>query len=139
MDKTHFMTEDLVREVVGTFNWPATYTVEEDLPDGVTVQFPNCALYFVESYDGDVSLEFLPEDTGTDVPLELGHAMMVALPVESRDGRPLATGLFDDYSPDGSVEKVRHGIHDLCAVVLAHLKHVILGDFSWVAMYEAMR
>lgn len=135
---TDHMTEALFREVVESFDWPEEYTIESDLPDGMIMQFPRCCLYFAEGEDGNVNLEFLPEDTGTDIPLKLPHAMLTVVPLSERDGQPLTEGLFRDRSPWGSEAKVRHGIHDLCVTMLTHLRHVILGDFSWVEKYRAI-
>ncbi|MGH1343723.1 MAG: hypothetical protein ACRBN8_19355 [Nannocystales bacterium] len=129
-----YLSETAFREVVDTFQWPATYTVESDLPDGMMLKFPLCTLYFAEGPEGDVRLEFLPENTGVKMSLGLAHAMMVAPPGSDAQG---ARKLFRDESPVGSVDKARHGVHDICTTVLARLEHVLLGDFSWVERYRA--
>ena len=46
--------------------------------------------------------------------------------------------LFKDHS-GASLDKVKHGIHDLCALVLAYLRLCLLGDFGWVAHYDRVR
>lgn len=126
------LNESIFREVVESFDWPANYTIENDMPDGMILKFPNCSLYFAEGHQGDIRLEFLPEDTGASVTLGLAHAMMVTPPGAE------AQNLYRDESPYGSPEKVRHGVHDICATVLARLPHVLRGDFSWVARYQAI-
>ncbi len=126
------LTEGIFREVIESFDWPAEYSIENDLPDGMMLRLPNCTLYFTEGFEGDIRLEFLPEDTGANINLGLAHAMMVAGP------GPQAPGLHRDESPYGSPEKVRHGIHDICATMLARLPHVLRGDFSWVGRYLAI-
>ena len=135
---TRYLTEEVFSDVVASFEWPAEYSIEDDLPDGMILQFPKCSLYFAEGIDANMELKFLPEDTGVDIPLDLVNAMMVVKPLSERDGSPLTEGLFKDKSPWGSEAKVRHGIHDLCLTMLTHLQPVILGDFSWVAKYRAM-
>ena len=45
-----YMTVEVVSEVMSELEWPAPYTIEEDLPDGIAVLFPKCTLYFVEGF-----------------------------------------------------------------------------------------
>lgn len=132
----NYLTESVFREVVESFDWPASYTIEEDLPDGMMLRLPNCTLYFAEGHEGDIRLKFLPENTGAPRALGLTHAMMVTPPAGASD-KPTKE-LFRDESPDGSADKVRHGVHDICVTVLARLDHVLRGDFSWVQRYQAI-
>lgn len=126
-----YLSENLFREVVDSFEWPEAHTVESDLPDGMMLKLPLCTLYFAEGPEGDIRLEFLPENTGAKMSLGLAHAIMVAPPASGA-----AQKLFRDESPKGSAEKARHGVHDLCATVLARLEPVLRGDFSWVEKYR---
>jgi len=59
---------------------------------------------------------------------------MRAIVYRPNEGRPPVPmpDLIDDTSIEGSTEKVRNNLRDLCALVLAHLRPVLLGDFSWV-------
>ncbi|MCB9760866.1 MAG: hypothetical protein H6739_13595 [Alphaproteobacteria bacterium] len=134
----NYLTPEIFREVVESFDWPAEYLIEDDLPDGMTLKFPHCSLYFPEGYEGEMSLEFLPEDTGFPYNLGLFEAMMVFAPFSERDGRPLVEGLRNDDAPYGSETKVRNGVHDLCMWAQKYLHPVILGDFSWVQRYREM-
>ena len=38
-----------------------------------------------------------------------------------------------------SLEKVKHGIRNLCTLLLAELPEVVRGDFSWVEKYKAYK
>lgn len=128
----NYLSEAIFREVVESFDWPTSYTIENDLPDGMILKLPNCSLYFAEGLQADIRLEFLPENTGATGGLGLAHAMMVIPPGQA------VQGLHRDESPYGSAEKARHGVHDICATVIARLGHVLRGDFSWVARYQAI-
>jgi hypothetical protein len=130
-----YMTVELLSEILDEFEWPAPYTLEDDLPDGIVMTFPNSHLYFCEGFEGEMLMEFLVEDTNTDYNLQLGHALFVIIPESERDGTPLTPNLIDYWTPIASLEKVENGIRDLCKTVLYHLKPCILGDFSWVSKY----
>ena len=133
-----FLTIDVLSDILKDFQWPTTYELEDDLPDGIVMQFPRCNLYFREGFAGDVEILFLTEDTDTDANISLGEALLVIAPRAERGPGPLTPGLIDDTSIYGSLEKVQNGIRDLCTIVMYHLKPCILGDFSWVAQYKAM-
>ncbi len=130
-----FMNIETLRDILSEFEWPAPYELEDDLPDGIVVAFPACNLYFSEGYLGDVELEFLPEDTGVDEILKLGHALLVIVPESERIQDPLTPGLINDQSIEGSLKKVQNGLRDLCKIVLTHLQPCVLGNFSWVETY----
>lgn len=132
-----FLTLDLLAGVVAAFTWPAPYQLEDELPDGIVMRFPHCSLLFVEGYEGDMEIQFLEEETHSQHVLKLGHALSVVVPASQRGEVPLTPGLIDDTSAHASLDKVKHGIHDLCTIVLTHLQPCILGDFSWVHLYEA--
>jgi hypothetical protein len=133
-----YMTVDVLAEVLSEFDWPAPYTLEDDLPDGIVMRFPRSNLYFSEGFESDMGLQFLTSDTQTDTNLELGHALSVIAPQSQRDrNQPLAPNLINDDPPHASLEKVKNGIRDLSTIALTHLKPVILGDFSWVEKYKA--
>jgi hypothetical protein len=133
------MTMEVLADVLSEFDWPAPYVLEDELPDGIVMRFPRSSLFFVEGFEGDMALEFLPEDTGTDQKLTVGHALSVIVPESTRKGGPITLNLIDDESPYASLEKVKNGIRDLCTIALTHLQPCILGDFGWVAAYKASR
>jgi hypothetical protein len=139
MRTPRYLTEELLRDVAATFEWPAPFEVDEDEPDGIMLCFAECTLYFSEYGDGDLELSLLPEDTGADLPLKLADFMLWKFPLADRvPGRPLVDGLIKDRSPWATEDKVRNGLHDLCLVAVTHLGPFILGDRSWVAEYRAM-
>jgi len=130
-----YMTIEVLAEILQEFEWPAPYTLEDDLPSGIVMCFPKCNLYFVEGFESDMDLLFLTKDTHTNYNLELGHALSVIVPESERDGKPITPDLIDYWTPEASLEKVQNGIRNLCTIVLYHLKPCILGDFSWVEKY----
>lgn len=132
-----YMTVEVLAEVLAEFEWPASYTLEDWLPDGIVIAFPNSNLFFTEGFEGDVTLKFLPEDTGMDQTLTLEHALLAIGPDPERTGGPLTPNLINDHSPHASLDKVKNGIRDMCTIMLSHFKGCILGDFGWVAAYQA--
>jgi len=130
-----YMTLEVLATILKEFKWPAPYTLEDDLPDGIIMRFPNSNLYFREGFESEMRLEFLTEDTHTSYNLQIGHALLVIVPESQRDGKPITPGLLDDLTPRASLEKVENQIRNLCKIVLYHLKPCILGDFSWVKEY----
>jgi hypothetical protein len=138
-DPPKFLTMDLLAEVLAEFQWPAPYTLEDELPDGIIVVFPRCRLFFVEGFESEMSLKFLPEDTGLDETVTLKHALVALRSDPERSGALPEPRLINYFSPKASEEKVRNGIRDLCTLVLTYLRPCLLGDFSWVERYKAYR
>ena len=130
-----YMTLEVLSAILKEFEWPAPYILEDDLPDGIVMHFPNSNLYFREGFEGEMLLEFLTEDTHTSYNLEIGHALLVIVPESQRDGKPITPDLLDNWVPKTSLEKVECQIRNLCKIVLYHLKSCILGDFNWVKEY----
>lgn len=132
-----YLSLELVAEIVSEYQWPAPYELEDELPDCVAMCFPSSTLLFVEGFESVMDLQFTVEDTGTAYNLGFTHALMALYPLAERGGSPLTLGLIMDDPPGASLHKVANGIRDLCTIALTHLQPVILGDFSWVAKYQA--
>ena len=128
---------DALAEVLSEFEWPAPYTLEDDLPDGIVMTFPKCHLYFSEGFESEMLLKFLSEDTGTEENLTLQHALLAIREDPTRSGAMLEPELIRDSSPFASLDKVKNGIRNLCTLVLSLLRPCLLGDFSWVALHKA--
>jgi hypothetical protein len=136
MPKT-YMTQDVLSQVLAEFEWPAPYTLEDWLPDGIAMIFPKCTLFFVEGFESEMILEFLlPEDTGLDKSVTLKEALLAISPDRER-GAPPTPGLIRDFSPHASLDAVKIRLRNLCTIVLTHFQACILGDFSWVERYKA--
>jgi hypothetical protein len=45
-DFKHYLTMDLVADVVSEFRWPREYHLEDDLPDGIILSFPKSRFAF---------------------------------------------------------------------------------------------
>ncbi len=127
-----FLTMEVFSEIVDQYGWPAPYKLEALSPQAILMQFPKCNLVFKEGFESEMYLYFLVSDTHSPYTLELGDAISVISPQAERNGKPVVEGLFNDNYPWPNLEKVQHGIHDICKIVLAHLTPCILGDWSWL-------
>lgn len=125
-----FMTLELLDQLLAEFEWPAPYTLDDELPDGIVVTFPRCHLYFTEGFESAIQIRFLPEDTGADEPLTLGHALSTIASAPPPQIPP---------TMHASLDKVIAGIREQCTLVLTYLRPCLLGDFGWVERYERTR
>ncbi len=128
---------EVLSEVLSEFEWPAPYTLEDELPDGIVMSFPNCNLFFVEGFESEMTLELPPSETGMDRSMTIEHALLAISADPEGSGGVQTPGLINDRSPAASLDKVKNGIRDLCKMLLTHLEACILGDFSWVDKYKA--
>jgi hypothetical protein len=124
-----YLTESLLRSVLEEFQWPVPYTLQDDEPDGVFVNFPNCKLYFSEG-DGIV-VEFLPESTGVEPWLDLGEALRAVRSASTPDPRTAEPQLIADIASLPSAEKLKNSIRDACTLLLTYLRPTLAGDFWW--------
>jgi hypothetical protein len=134
-----YLTEQVVSETLSEFEWPVRYTIEDRLPDGIAVVFPRCRLVFAEGFESDMTLAFLPEDTGLDETLTLTHVLLALKSAPDGANMPPAPTLINDHALLASVDKVKNGIRDLSTLVLTYLRPCLLGDFGWVEAYRAFR
>lgn len=125
---TQYLNEEMVGEAMAALAWPVAYGLEDEMPEGINVAFPNSNFYFVEGLGGRVSALFLPEDTGDEqMSFTIQDALEVLAPeVETRG--------YDFFHVPGehSPELVRKGVERCCGLIHAHLMAVVEGDFSWV-------
>ncbi|QDU07353.1 hypothetical protein V202x_07050 [Gimesia aquarii] len=138
-DEESFLSMDLMKEEFSKFDWPEPYRLENELPDGIIVSFPQSNFVFSESPDGDINVKFLPEDTKCENMLQLAHALSVLLPKSDLGDGPITPGFIEYEWPFPSEKKARIGIHNACTFMLTHLSAVIGGDFSWVQKYVETR
>jgi hypothetical protein len=125
-----FMTLQVVKEVVSKFQWPDAYEIEDWYQDGIALCFPRCTILFEEGFESEVAAYFLARDTGLNNVVSVYDAL-------AHRGKLETPGLIKHFSPGATLEKVQHGIHDLCVVLLNHLSASLLGDFRWVPAYLA--
>lgn len=135
MDEEDFLTLELVEEIMGNFDWPAPYALQEEAL-GIMVSFPKCSYLLQQGFEGDVVLTFLQKDTQYIYPLKLGHALLAIVPEAERKDSPLTPGLINDQSIYPSEEKMRNYLKDTCTILLFHLQPCLLGDFSWVQKFK---
>ena len=127
-----YMTEELLEEILKEFEWPELYELEDDLPDGISVIFPECELYFVEFAEGQIEITFLADNIQTDYDVSIISAIL-ALKEQKDYEKPK---LIADDSPFASFEKVQNGIKDNCTLLQHYLLPCIQGDFSWVDEFK---
>jgi hypothetical protein len=132
-----YLTESLLRGVLEEFQWPVPYTLEDDEPDGVFVNFPNCKLYFSE---GDrIVVEFLTESTGVEPWLSLHDALFAVRSTSTPGSLPDEPRLIEDIASLPSAEKLKNSIRDACTLLLTYLRSTLAGDFWWVETAKAQR
>ena len=134
-----YLTMQLVSEVLSEFEWPADFTLEDRLPEGIVMVFARCTPIFSEGFESEMMLKFSPGDTGLKETVTLRHAVMALKTVHERESLPPAPALINDPSPFASLDKVKNGIRDLSTLVLTYLRPSLLGDFSWVEVYRAFK
>lgn len=125
MEKT-YLTMEVLAEELARHEWPATYELENDLPDGIRVHFPACTVVFEEGYESEMIAKLGLEQSGLDRDVdivELFHAM---------GGVSVPDGYRREHMIGGSEAKVRLGIQNLCRQILTHLRPALLGDKGWV-------
>lgn len=125
----NFMTLELVASIVAELDWPVPYSLEDWRQDGIAMIFPACTVLFEEGFESEMEAYFLPRDTGLDQAVTIYHALLPKGDVE-------IPGLINYFSPEASLEKVQHGVRDLCTTLLYHFRSSLLGDFDWVPGYR---
>jgi hypothetical protein len=130
-----FLTPDVLARVVGEFEWPAAYELEDCRPDGIAMRFPACALFFMERGESDMTIEFLPQHTGLTKGVDL-YAVLDALRAQTPRELPDTPTLIETVG-GASLAKCENGIRNLCLLVRVFFKKSLGGDFSWVATYKA--
>jgi hypothetical protein len=133
-----FLTMQILEEILNEFTWPENYVLIDELPDFITMQFPNCGLCFYEGYESDMDLFFLHSDTkrgDMESSLHLFHALYVLIDEAKQNSNFKEPILWDNPSILGSLEKVKIGLRNVCILVQTYLLPCIEGDFSWVERY----
>jgi hypothetical protein len=131
-----FLTPEVLAEVLAEFSWPASYTLEDDRPDGIEVRLPHCHLYVTEGFESNMDLKFLPESTGLDRSVSVADAL-AALRADTTRTLPLHPKLIDYFSPQASLDKVKNEVRDLCTLLFTYFQSSLCGDFEWVSAYQA--
>lgn len=130
-----FLTIQVLEGILSEFAWPAPYTLEDSLPDGIWMIFPRCSIEFTEGFESEMNLRFSVEETQTSSNLSLFHAIQ-ALRSDPNHVMPPSPTLIKYFSPGASLEKVQAGIRDICTLVLTYLRPFLLGDRSWIESYK---
>jgi len=134
-----FLTPSLLQEIVAEFQWPIDYRIEDNDPDGVIMEFPDCGLIFSEDCDGGVDVRFFAEQTKTNYNLRIFHAMQVFVPENKRtNGKIPGLNTIPIRSPFPLLENTTNGIRNACTILTQFLMPVVQGDFTWVEEYRTM-
>ncbi len=131
-----FLTPEVLAEVLSEFQWPLSYTLEDDRPDGIEVHLPRCHLYVTEGFESNMDLSFLPESTGLDHSVSVADALAALREDPDRTLPPRPT-LINFFSPHASLDKVKNEVRDLCTLLFTYFRSSLDGDFEWVATYRA--
>lgn len=134
---TRYLTLEVLASVLAEFEWPAPYTLDDWLPDGIAVLLPKCTIVFVEGFESEMGLEFLPENTGATKTVTLKHALHVVRKDSTYASPAEEPALINDLASQPSVEKVKNGLRDLCALILAYVPDTLSGDFRWAEAYRS--
>lgn len=131
-----FLTPEVLAEVLAEFPWPAPYTLEEDLPDGIEIHLPRCHLYVTEGFESDMDLKFRRESTGLNRSVSIVDALHVLATNPDRV-LPPEPKLINQFAGHASLDKLKNGVRDLCTLLFTYFRPSLEGDFSWVAYYRA--
>ncbi|MCB9760865.1 MAG: hypothetical protein H6739_13590 [Alphaproteobacteria bacterium] len=128
----HF-TPALLREVAAGFDWPAAYTIEDGLPDGIFLKLPACSLRFSVGEDGYASVRLSPLGRALSHRLDFSYHLNLSPHTESDGDDPPEPPLAPSSKVPASA--VRTELHRVCSALLETLKAMLLGDFGWLEPY----
>jgi hypothetical protein len=60
-----FLTVDVLAGVLAERSWPAPYTLEDDLPDGIEIVLPRCTLFASEGFESEMTIRFAKRRPGS--------------------------------------------------------------------------
>jgi hypothetical protein len=124
-----FLTLQTMEAIVEEFEWPARYQLKELHRGAIDLCFERCTILFTEGYESEIEASFVPTDTGLERAVSVYGVLLARGGVDTPE-------LSDYFSPDATLEKVQHGIRDLCKTLLCHFRASLLGDFDWVPAYR---
>ena len=122
------ISEQILQASLDQYTWPAPYELENEMPDGINLAFPNSNFFFFEGVNGGVVVEFLPENTGnSEITLTIQDALEALAPEVDTRG-------YDFFSISGppSAETLQKGLDKCIHLIHTHLLPVVEGDFGWV-------
>jgi hypothetical protein len=131
-----FLTVDVLAKVLSEYQWPGSYTLEDELPDGITMELPKCTLYFREGFESDMSIIFPTVDL--DYNVDLTEVLMALRSQNALPDIP-APKPVGKHIPGASLEKVENELRDLCNLLHAYLRPTLDGDFGWVDAVKRFR
>jgi hypothetical protein len=134
----HFLTLEVLAEILAERSWPASYTVEDDLPDGIDIVLPRCHLFVSEGFESEMTLKFTAESTRLDRHVSVVEAL-VALRADPANELPPSPTLINYFSPAASLDKVKNGLRDQLTLLFTYFSSSLVGDFAWVPAYRASR
>ncbi len=124
-----FLTLPVMDAILREFEWPAPYHLKEVHRGAIDVCFERCTVLITKGYESEMEESFLPKEKGLERTAGVYNILL------ARGGTD-APELSDYFSPEATLEKVQHGIRDLCTTLLYHFRSSLLGDFNWVPAYR---
>ncbi|MFA0964961.1 hypothetical protein AB9P05_24345 [Roseivirga sp. BDSF3-8] len=126
-----FLTEELIHSALLENNMVDLSNLEDDLPDGIIIEFPNGYLYFSEYGEGDITC-FVSKN--------LSSIDEVTLPSLINSIHP-QTVLSDEYPvkmniPFASKEKVTNQIKNYLFIANKFILSYLIGDESWPSLVK---
>jgi len=135
-DPPHFLTPEVLADVLAERTWPAAYVLEDDRPDGIDILLPRCHLYVSEGFESEMTLDFGSDSTGLSRYVSVGEALL-ALREDPGRTLPPPPVLANYFSPAASLAKVQHQLRDQLALLFTYFQPSLVGDFDWVPAYRA--
>jgi hypothetical protein len=132
-----FLTPEVLARILEEYQWPAPYTLEDELPDGIAMVLPKCTLFFSEGFESEMNLSF-PTVTEFEDSIDLTE-VIIALRSEDASDDKLAPAPVGRHIPGASLEKVENGIRNRCNWVRTYLGPTLEGDFGWVETLKRYR
>nr|WP_293843248.1 hypothetical protein [uncultured Arsenicibacter sp.] len=131
---------EILKEVLEQYSWPSDYYLQEVKSGNIIIVFPKCRLIISEGFESSMTAYFLNSEinrTETQASVSIFSAVQI---VKSRiiknAGVEEPEGLVRFLEVEPSLEKVKHGLNNICILLQAYLLPCIEGDFSWVEEYN---
>ncbi|MFN3851285.1 MAG: hypothetical protein ACK4NY_17750 [Spirosomataceae bacterium] len=138
MKTERILTPDLLNDILSEFTWGVPFSIVDDFPDPIIVNFPRCTLFFSEdTYDNhEINLRFDYSQTETEYNLTLFDALHYVFIPEAKRNINFTEPILYMYVEGDKVENVKVSVRNICILLKTYLTDCINGDFSWVDRYK---
>jgi hypothetical protein len=133
-----FLTVELLKKILDEYKWPGPYTLEDELPAGISMLLPKCELFFREGFESDMNVVFPTVANELDYSVDLTEVLLALrsqgalpdVPTPKPVGPPIA---------GASLQKVENELRDVCNLLQAYLQPTLEGDFGWLDAVKRFR